>query len=176
MELDIQAIVAGNPATIVRFELGSDAQIERGGWNIDDVQIVSISGVGLGCLAALPYCTAKLSSVGTLPFLEAVGSTSVSLANLRIDLLEGTYHKVGVLFHSASGPNATPFAGGTLCVQPPIVRDGSFTTDAFGYAQFPFAPPPSAVGQTWYVQAWFRDPPAFSGIGLSRALELRICP
>jgi hypothetical protein len=176
MELDIQAIAAGNPATIVRFELGSDAQIERGGWNIDDVQIVSISGVGLGCLDALPYCTAKLSSVGTLPFLEAVGSTSVSLANLRIDLLEGTYHKVGVLFHSASGPNATPFAGGTLCVQPPIVRDGSFTTDAFGYAQFPFAPPPSAVGQTWYVQAWFRDPPASSGIGLSRALELRICP
>jgi len=176
MEFDIASIAAGDPSTIVRFELSSDGQVQKGGWNVDDVQILSLAAVGQGCTDPVPYCTAKLTSIGTIPKLRSMGSTSLGLSNLVLVLRDAAQNKAGVVFHSSSGPNASPFAGGTLCVLPPIVRDSPFTTDMFGYVEIPLPFSPASLGQTWYVQTWFRDPPASSGSGLSDALRLQICP
>lgn len=174
MEIDISAQAAGVSPTVIEWSLKSDGSINFGGWNIDDVQVVALSAVGQSCEQGIAYCTPKTTSLGTHPFLTAVGAPSASLSNFRIELREGTYFKSGILFHGLSSA-ANPFQGGTMCAAPPITRDVSFTTDFFGYAPIPLPVTPSMMGQTWYLQTWFRDPPASFGSGLSNALQVGFC-
>jgi hypothetical protein len=176
VEYDMTSLAAGNANTKIRFELISDGQVQRGGWNVDDIQIVMVSAVGQGCLDPIPYCAAKVTSLGTLPFLRGSGAPSASLSTFRVDLNDASASKPGLLLTSSSGPSATPFAGGTLCLQPPIARTSSFVTDVFGYALAPFSITPAMVGHTWYLQGWFRDPPSSFGVGLSNALQVKFCP
>ncbi len=176
VEYDISAAAAGNPSTKIRFELSTDGQVQKGGWNIDDVQIVMDSAVGQGCIDPISYCVGKLTSAGAVPSLRFQGATSASLPNFEIEMLEVASLKPGLLLRSTGGQNATPFMGGTLCIQPPIVRCASFVADYFGYAVVPLTITPAMVGQTWCLQAWFRDPPSSFGIGLSNAMQIKFCP
>jgi hypothetical protein len=176
VEYDLTSIAAGVVDTRIRFELTTDGQIQKGGWNVDDVQIVMVSAVGEGCLEPVSYCSGKLTSAGTLPYLGTVGAASASLQSLQIELREAAPNRPGLFLSSAAGPASTPFSGGTLCLQPPIARHGPFATDIFCYAALPFPVTPGMVGQTWYLQAWFRDPPASFGVGLSDALQVKFCP
>jgi hypothetical protein len=176
VEYDLTAVAAGNPATRIRFELTSDGQVQKGGWNVDDVQIVMVSAVGQGCTDPISYCSGKLTSIGTLPTLDARGSTSASLPGLEIEVREAGANRPGILLTSTAGPGSTPFNGGTLCLQPPITRSGTFLTDIFYYAAIPLPVTPGMIGQTWFLQAWFRDPQASFGVGLSDALQLKFCP
>ncbi len=176
VEYDITAMAAGNSNTKIRFELTTNGSIQKGGWNLDDVQIVMVSAVGQGCLAPVAYCTGKLTALGTLPYLTALGAPSESLNSLRIELRDASSNKAGLILVSATGPASTPFSGGTLCLAPPVTRNVNFVTDYFGYASAQFPVVPGMAGQTWYTQAWFRDPPASFGVGLSNALRLKFCP
>jgi hypothetical protein len=176
VEYDLTAAAAGNPFTRIRFELASDGQIQKGGWNVDDVEIVSLAAVGQGCLDPLAYCAGKLTSQGSLPNVGTTGAPSLALQNFVLELREAVANRPGLLLVSTSGPAATPFSGGTLCLQPPVTRYGSFLTDLFSYAAVPVTVTPGMVGITWYTQAWFRDPAASFGVGLSNALQIRFCP
>ncbi|HTF89338.1 MAG TPA: hypothetical protein VK843_13080 [Planctomycetota bacterium] len=176
VEYDLTAFAAGNPSVRLRFELSSDGQVEKGGWNIDDVQIVMVSAAGQGCSEPISYCVGKPTSVGTIPFLTTFGAPSAATPTLAVEIQDAAYLKPGLLLRSTTGAGASPFQGGTLCLQPPIGRYSSFLTDAFGYAHAPFPITPGMVGQTWYVQAWFRDPPASFGVGLTDALQIKFCP
>lgn len=42
VELDISSEADGDPNVVVRFELESDSSVVAGGWNVDDLQLVSI--------------------------------------------------------------------------------------------------------------------------------------
>ncbi|MEO6710441.1 MAG: hypothetical protein ABI054_11695, partial [Planctomycetota bacterium] len=127
-EFDLSAIAAGTPNTKIRFELTTDGVVQKGGWNIDDVQIVTTSAVGLGCVDPIPYCNSKMTSLGTTPSLNSLGSNSATLQSLRIELIEATLSKPGILLRSTAGQASVPFSGGTLCIQQPIVRYATFTT------------------------------------------------
>ncbi len=176
MELDLTAVAAGHPNTTIRFELSSDGQVERGGWNVDDIQIVTRAAVGQGCVDPQPYCVGKMNSLGWLPTLRSTGAPSAALPNLAVELREGVPNRPGILLRSSAGPNATPFSGGTLCLAPPVVRHGTFLTDVFGYAHMPIAVNAGMAGQTWYLQAWYRDSASSFGVGLSDGLQVKFCP
>ena len=133
------------------------------------------------------YCTAKTSSSGCTPAISSSGSPSASGASgfeVRVEQVEA--NRSGILFYGTSGPEAKPFQGGLLCVQPPLQRTAVQSSGSGG------SPPcqgvltldlnaagvSAAIGagnQAW-IQAWFRDPPSPSATGLSDALELAVCP
>ncbi|HTF89340.1 MAG TPA: hypothetical protein VK843_13090, partial [Planctomycetota bacterium] len=175
-EFDLSAIASGTPNTKIRFELVTDGVVQKGGWNIDDVQIFTASAVGLSCVDPIPYCTSKLTSLGTTPSLNSLGSNSATLQSLRIELIEASLSKPGILLRSSAGQASVPFSGGTLCIQQPIVRYATFTTDSSGSALVPITIQPGMIGQTWYFQAWFRDPPASFGVGLTNGVQIKFCP
>jgi hypothetical protein len=174
-EIDISAVAAGVNPTYVEWSLTSDAAITYGGWSLDDVQVLVLSAVGQACSEPVAYCTAKATSAGIVPSIGAQGAPSASLGNLAVELFDVMPGKAGVIFYG-SAPSSQPFLGGTLCVQAPLVRGPSFTGDAFGYALVPFQVLPALVGQTKYLQAWFRDPQDPSAVGLTGGLEVGFCP
>ena len=97
-------------------------------------------------------------------------------------------NKNGIFFYGWSGPAGIPFQGGTLCLQPPVLRtsvqwsggnpppddcSGTFTFDFNAYLQGGGAPG-LGVGSTVNGQFWYRDPPSSSGTGLSDAIQFVI--
>src|SRR5262249_37671739 len=68
------------------------------------------------------YCTAKINSQGCTPELDFSGTPSLSGPDdFTITARQVINNKSGLFFHGAQ-PAAFPFDGGTLCVQPPLVR------------------------------------------------------
>lgn len=146
-------------------------------------------------LANLPscpqaYCTAKTSPIGCMPTMTWSGMASAtSPGRFWIRAVDVVNRKAGTLFYG-SAPAATPFQGGTLCVQAPLARAG--TTFSFGTAAPPNCTgrlvwdfngriqggidPALVAGATVYGQVWFRDPSATSGTGLSNAIQFAINP
>jgi hypothetical protein len=52
-DVDISALADGNPAVKLRFDLKSDGGLNFGGWNVDDVELYTLSPVGSGNAVAL---------------------------------------------------------------------------------------------------------------------------
>jgi len=81
-----------------------------------------------GSASALTYCPAKTNSCGTVPTILGNGAPSatapvgfiVRCINARASSLGNL--KQGVLIYSVTGTMNAPFAGGTLCIAPPIRR------------------------------------------------------
>jgi hypothetical protein len=141
------------------------------------------------CVGAGNYCSALVSSSGCTPALGFAGvpslanptGFSVTASNLEND-------KNGLLFFGLSGPNGTPFFGGTLCVQPALYRldlknsaGGAACTGNMAYTLADYLAHPSGgglvgVGVLVHSQAWFRDPNALLTVGLSDGLQFRVCP
>ena len=91
-------------------------------------------------------------------------------------MTQGVPGKLGLVFHG-SGQASIPFAGGTLLVQPPLVRLPVVTLDGSGAASIPVPLASAWVGQTRDFQFWFRDPthPDGTGVGLTNAVEVVFC-
>jgi hypothetical protein len=136
------------------------------------------------------YCAGKTDSAGCAPTLSASGTPSFSGADNFVvsagNLLNGKY---GLLVWSTQSA-ALPFAGGTLCVQPPYTRgvmqeSGGSATGADCSGSFSlqlshamFLQSGLLAGETLHVQYLYRDPgfPIGENIGLSPALRFSICP
>jgi len=134
--------------------------------------------------AGLPRhdCESKLSLGSCLPTIQYVGAPSTTGSDpFAIQAEQVTPMKNGLLFYGF-GQAAIPFAGGTLCVLPPLRRttiqssggfagyscSGTFTFDFDAHVQSG-TDPLLVAGATVWAQYWFRD---FSGtIGLTTALE-----
>ena len=125
------------------------------------------------------YCTAKVNSLGCTPAISHVGRSSFCCGSgFTIACSQVRNNKVGLLIYGSSGPNAVPFAGGTLCVRTPVHRtisvlsggtpapandcSGVFSIDmnAFAVGALGGNPAPSLVvpGTTINAQWWGRDP------------------
>ena len=139
-----------------------------------------------------PYCTAKLNSCGALPSITAVGTPSASAASGYFVSASGAKAlKPGLLLYSTSGPAATPFDGGILCLAAPVRRStllvdttgsaglcngvlsldmNAFTAGALGGNP---APGLRVPGTRVDCQFWGRD--SVAGSLLSNALEYFIC-
>jgi hypothetical protein len=133
-------------------------------------------GFALPCSPPAAYCTAKTSSIGTLPSIGWAGNATLAANNFKVSVSAAVPAKNG-LFFWGSAPNSAPFSGGTLCVAPPTQRGPVLALDATGAGQMAVAIDPSMVGTTRYFQFWFRDPqhPDGTGIGLSNGLRVVFC-
>lgn len=130
----------------------------------------------LRCATPVVYCTAKTTSLGTLPALSAHGFANVSANQFELRVVDAVPGKTGVIFWGTQR-NAVPFLGGTLCVKLPIVRLPVVTLDANGAVSVPIPLDPTMIGVQRDFQFWFRDPshPDGTGVGLSDAVEAQFC-
>jgi hypothetical protein len=142
------------------------------------------------CTPPSNYCASKIDSLGCAPSIAWSGTPQFS-GSQAFDLRGAQFlnQKFGLLFYG-SLPNAAPFEGGTLCVQPPITRTpvqssgGSASgSDCSGVYHFDFnqlihsgTDASLIAGATIYAQYWARDPQDAFTTSLSDALSFTICP
>ena len=139
------------------------------------------------------YCTAKTNSQGCVPTLATTGSASLSDPNpFDITAAMLINNKNAVLFYSLDGRAATPFGGGLLCIEPPLLRvplqnsSGSATgDDCTGALSIDFnallqsgGTPLVMAGDQVNAQFFYRDPqhPDGTGYGLTEAVEFVVLP
>lgn len=137
--------------------------------------------------AVAGYCTAKINSAGCAPQTGWGGTPTLSGPDdFVVRANQALPGKSGLFFWGESGPAALPFLGGTLCVQPPLVRTlvqaagGSGTcggTYAFWFSQGYALAAGLAGGQRIHGQWWMRDPaaPDGTGVGLSNGIAFDLC-
>ncbi|MCC6407773.1 MAG: PD40 domain-containing protein [Planctomycetes bacterium] len=143
----------------------------------------------LGYVGASPanYCTTKVNSAGCAPRIAAMGQALVSGYDSFFLGGHNVLAQKNGLFFWGHTPTALPFGGGTLCVQPPLVRTpiqssggnlgctGSFW---FHFSQAYMASESVVAGDTLYGQFWYRDsgflPP--NNIGLTDAVQWTLAP
>lgn len=134
------------------------------------------------------YCTSKINSLGCTPAIAAAGAPSVSNpASFDISADMVLNNKAGILFYGF-GPNALPFQGGFLCVQPPTKRtpvqssggnpppndcSGTFSLDFNALIQSGTDPSLTAGTQV-FSQYWSRDPASPSTTSLTGGLSFII--
>jgi len=139
------------------------------------------------------YCTAKTNSQGCTPMLSVNGFGSLSDAapfDLSASMLIN--NQFGLLFYSLDGPAATPFQGGTLCLQPslrytPVQMTGgnAGAQDCSGTLSFNFnaflqggGAPSVIAGDRINAQFFYRDPlnSDGTGYGLTEAVQFFVLP
>ncbi len=136
----------------------------------------------------VPYCTAKVNSAGCLPAIASSGPPSVCCGGLlTVSATQVLNQKNGLLFWGRQ-PSSTPFQGGTLCVEPPLVRtqiqnsNGSTSgTDCTGSYVFHWSSSYLAQegllpGDRVFAQFWSRDPDTSITVGLTNALDITFIP
>jgi hypothetical protein len=154
------------------------------GWLVDDVRVEIDSPFAY-------YCTGKVSSAGCIPYVDAVGDTSLTGPDNLVIAAELLHNSVSSKLIWSRGSNNVPFHGGTLCVMAPAARttvtssggSSAPAIDCTGHYSFAFthaylASKSVLAGQTLYVQGSTRDP----GIAppgnhsLSNALSFTVLP
>ncbi|MBK8178550.1 MAG: M28 family peptidase [Planctomycetes bacterium] len=199
VSLDISAQAAGNPAVQVEFRLISDGGVAFGGWNVDEFKLSALGPGTSDCPTPQVYCTAKVNSLGCLPFIGTAGTPSASSASGFLVTGTGVLNqKSGLLLYSVTGPAANPFQGGTLCVAAPIRRStgvgsggsplpasdcsGVYTIDMNAFASGALGGTPHASlllpGTVVHCQWWGRDQgfPVPNNTTLSDGLLYSVCP
>jgi hypothetical protein len=164
---------------------GEDASLATGDANtFRDVYLRDRQGVGTTIES---YCTAKVNSAGATPVIGACGLPSVSGAYAFVLTAIRVLPNKNGLFFWGLAPASFTFGGGTLCVQPPIVRSPVQTSSTgpsgVGSYFFPFDASYMSsfglsAGQSIYGQFWSRDP-GFAppeNIGLTDAILFTLSP
>jgi hypothetical protein len=134
------------------------------------------------------YCSAKVNSQGCLPSVATEGVASLAIAdNFFVTASQVINQKFG-LFFWGRGPHSLPFQGGTLCVDPPLVRGApqhsggnSSGADCSGTYRYHFShaymnSKGVLAGDRIHAQFWARDPMASFGVGLSDAVAFDVVP
>lgn len=135
------------------------------------------------------YCQGKLSSEGCTPVIDATGFPSASAgAGFTIASTLVPAQKPGLFFYGHAGPAMNPFQGGTLCVQPALIRTqvldsggagacgGMFSLDFNAYTATG-SDGQISPGSVLHGQFWFRDPAhPINGTGLSNGVTFTMAP
>lgn len=136
------------------------------------------------------FCTAKVNSLGCTPTINWSGTPTLSGPdNFHVTAASVINQKNGLMFWGFAG-GALPYYGGTLCVQPPVLRtpaqlsggnmagsDCSGTYD-FAFTQAYMTLKGLQAGDQIFTQFWSRDPgfPGSSSIGLTDGLSFELRP
>jgi hypothetical protein len=153
------------------------------------------------CIPPAPtsYCTAKLNSASCTPSIDSSGIPSASSpGGFEVRASSVLNHKVGILMYGMSGPAATPFQGGLLCIASPVRRtlprisdgtlppaldcSGVLRLDMNAFARGSLGGSPSVAlstpGTEVRCQWWGRDPgyPAGFNTQLTDGLAYRVTP
>ena len=138
------------------------------------------------------YCTTKVNSYNCTPTMWADGVPSLSNFNDFYVAAFGLVHQTNGLLFYGSAQAATPFFGGTLCVQPPVARLPVQNTGG-GPPSFPgacngqyllhfdhtfMAAHNITAGTMLCMQFWGRDPgfAAPNNVQLTDGLQFTTCP
>lgn len=176
VEYDISSVADGNASVRIEFSLQSDGGVVFGGWNVDDVEILSVGPTTGSCTEPIAYGTGKLNSVGTIGFLTSFGSPSESVGSFTIDVNNIVPNTFGLLV-SADSSASVPFFGGTRLIGSPFTRDSVVSSDSFGFASISVPVPAGSSGTDRFFQVWYRDSGQTdgTGAGLTNALQVRYC-
>jgi hypothetical protein len=130
----------------------------------------------VACPEPFAYGTGKVSSLGTTPELGWGSFASASRGEFELRVSDALPGNVGLVFWG-QGQASLPLLGGTLLVQPPLIRLPAVVLDGTGAVTIPLDLEPDAPGQTRNYQFWFRDPthPDGTGSGLTNAIQVPIC-
>lgn len=133
------------------------------------------------------YCTGLVSTAGCLPQISGSGTaSSIAFSPFDIAAVDVLSAKSGLLFYGTQGEVAIPFAGGTLCVQPPLRRtpiqySGVSANPCGGLFSYDFnariqsgIDPLLVPGVEVHSQYWGRDPQAALGAQLTNGLRFTI--
>ncbi|MFT7485601.1 MAG: serine protease AprX [Candidatus Paceibacteria bacterium] len=161
---------------VIADEINQDGHVETGALDVDYALVVSGITEGINCLAPTKYCSAKLTSLFTLPSISHLGVPSVSSGNFQVTVESAVPNKNALVFWGPGSASA-PLQGGTLCVQTPLTRGSVLTTDAMGSAVWDVDLSGEMAGTAEFYQIWFRDPQDLSGFGsgLSDGLAVTYC-
>ncbi|MAE28086.1 MAG: hypothetical protein CMJ87_03750 [Planctomycetes bacterium] len=135
------------------------------------------------------YCTAKPNSLGCTPAMAFSGTPTLGGADdFQLSATALMARQNGMLFFGFAAAE-TPFAGGTLCIAPPLSRtaprstggspppacDGTFT---FEFSQALMEAEGLAPGATIFAQIWYRDPyhGDATGVGMTDAVAFTLAP
>lgn len=142
----------------------------------------------LGSLAPAVYCTATINSQGCMPSMSWSGSASfVPGRPFELRASNIVPHRNGMLTYGTTGPAATPFQGGTLCLSGPVSRcstlDSGGSTPCSGNFVYDFnafiqsgVDPALIISQSVWTQYWSRDPQSPSLANLTDAVYFVIDP
>ena len=133
------------------------------------------------------YCTAKTNSLGCVPSIGTNGvQPDKSAGNFTVTCTNVLNQKSGLLFWSLA-PSATPFQGGTKCVNSPSMRTNTVSSagaatgnSCTGSYSFTFSTAYMNAnglvpGNSVYAQWWTRDPASSFSTGLSNGLQFTVC-
>jgi hypothetical protein len=171
--LDISALADGVATTQIVFRMQSDGGLELGGWNIDDLEVLTFDPTPAAC-QPFAYGSGTPGTLGT-PVLDSAGQESQKgNAGFEVkikDGLAGASAFLGMGFSQAS----VPALGGTLLIFPSLVWPVSL--DIFGQASIavPIADDAGLVGLDAFFQAFVIDGGAPGGFAMTPGLQATIC-
>ncbi|MBK7641911.1 MAG: hypothetical protein IPJ19_02500 [Planctomycetes bacterium] len=139
-------------------------------------------GLTVSCPSPTSVCLSSINSTGGEALMGYAGSNDISNNDLVLNAIGLPANKTGLFFF---GQNQTlvPFGNGWRCVGNPLYRLPATSSNMFGDLVWTLDlnTLPSGVqihsGETWYFQAWYRDPAAGGAFyNASDALQVPWCP
>jgi len=138
--------------------------------------------ITIPCAPPVNVCQSTLNSSGEMASMLSIGSNHIS-DNALVLIARGLPpNKLGLFIFSQT-QTLVPFGNGWRCVATPYYRSptsmGSPDGEQAWYPNLNALPGGAQIraGETWYFQAWFRDPPAGGArFNTSDALAVPWCP
>jgi hypothetical protein len=163
----------------------NDGNISNGSPHFGDIdggfRTQGFPGLTISCPSPTNVCMSSINSTGSMALMGHTGTNDISNNNFVLNAYALPPSKLGLFFF---GQNQTlvPFGNGWRCVGSPLHRLPTTTSNLFGDLVWPLNlnALPSGVqihaGETWYFQAWYRDPAAGgANFNASDALQVPWC-
>jgi hypothetical protein len=155
VEVDISAQADGRAAAQLEWRLRSDGGLELGGWNIDDVRVLTLDATPTDCMPT--YYGTGLAGTNGIPTIDTAGQRA-NIGNLEFRVAVKNSIANATTFVIAGATSASiPFRGGTILATPDLVFTTS--TDIFGQAILRTGVPNDGalIGVSIFLQGMVRD-------------------
>lgn len=172
MDYDVSSILNTAANAVIRFELVSDSSNAAGGWQIDDVALVTLHD-------AAPATSYGVGTPGTGAIVPTLGVSAPAVLGTTVQLQGASLlaNSVAVLALNLQQTNV-PAVGVQLLVEPVGAALLTTSVSAGGTSSWPFAVPPTpALDNVFvYAQAFGLDGGAPGGLlSASAGLRFRSC-
>jgi hypothetical protein len=156
--------------------------IHLGGWQIDDVTLISYVAAPACCQAPASYCVTMPNSAGPGALIASSGSGSIAANDFVLTASACPPDRLGFFVYGLT-PTQQVFGNGILCINNVAFQLPVISTSPVGTAAFPvnfnLLPAGGQItsGSTWNFQFLFRDPTAGgANFNLSNAQSATFCP